>query len=116
MTEGITSKEVASERLRVEDLEHDRSHTLILAGELDLDSLHVLEAALSKLSPDRTRAVTLDLSGLTFIDSTGLSAITSAATWCEAQRYSFSLIAGPESIQRAFEVTGLSDMLPFRKD
>jgi anti-sigma B factor antagonist len=90
--------------------------TLVLLGELDTRSVPTLEVAISRCCAGGARGITLDLSGLTFIDSSGLWTITSARRWCERQAYGFSLIPGPESVQRVFDITGLSDVLPFRKD
>jgi anti-anti-sigma factor len=58
--------------------------------------------------------ITLDLGGLGFIDSAGLWTITSAKTWCDRRGYGFSLLPGPATVHHVFEVTGLSDVLPFR--
>ena len=90
--------------------------TLVLVGELDTRSVPTLEVAISRCCAGGARAVTLDLSRLTFIDSSGLWTITSARRWCERQAYGFSLIPGPESVQRVFDITGLSDVLPFRRE
>jgi anti-sigma B factor antagonist len=90
--------------------------TLVLVGELDTRSVPTLEVAISRCCAGGARAITLDLSRLTFIDSSGLWTITSARRWCERQAYGFSLIPGPESVQRVFDITGLSDVLPFRRE
>jgi anti-sigma B factor antagonist len=90
--------------------------TLVLAGELDTRSVPTLEVAISRCCAGGARGITLDLRGLTFIDSSGLWTITSARRWCERQAYGFSLIPGPEPVQRVFDITGLSDVLPFRRE
>ena len=102
--------------LRVEDLGGPGLHTLALSGELDVHTLTTLEAAISRACNDGTRSLTLDLRGLTFIDSSGLWLMTRAWKWCEQHGCEFTLIPGSESIQRVFEETGLSDLLPFQED
>jgi anti-sigma B factor antagonist len=104
----------AARRLKVEDLDRDGAHVLVLSGELDTASVPILEAAISRLHVDRTTTITLDLRNLRFIDSAGLWTITRATKWCAREGYGFSLIPGPEPIQGIFELTGLSDVLPFR--
>jgi anti-sigma B factor antagonist len=103
-----------SPRLDVEDLGSEGVYTLVLEGELDLGSLSTFEAAISRLYAEGTLAITLDLRKLRFIDSSGLGAIILACKLCERNGYDFSLIPGPSAVQRLFELTGLSEILPFR--
>ena len=92
----------------------DGNRTLVLSGELDLASSWLLDCPLLKISADGTRSFTLDLSGLTFIDSTGIRAVLAASGLCAARDCEFRLIPGPAHVQRVFEVSGLIDHLPFR--
>jgi anti-sigma B factor antagonist len=98
----------------VDDLDSETSHTLILAGELDTRAVPALEAAIARYCANESRALILDLSQLSFIDSSGLWMILAAMRWCERQGRSFSLLPGPEPVQQVFELTGLIDVLPFR--
>jgi anti-sigma B factor antagonist len=98
----------------VETLAREGSHTLLLSGELDTSSVPALESAISRYCASGLTSITLDLSELTFIDSSGLWTILAAMRWCERQGRGFSIIPGSESVQQVFEVTGLSDVLPFR--
>ena len=77
---------------------------LRLAGELDLRSLPPLTAAFAAL-PAEGQA-TLDLSGLTFIDSSGLHAIEEIA---RAQNGNGPLIltGTPATVARLLEITNL---------
>jgi anti-sigma B factor antagonist len=99
----------------VEEVACEGSHTLVLSGELDTRSVPILESAISRCCADGPTAIILDLSELTFIDSSGLWTILAAMRWCERQGRGFSIIPGSESVQQVFEVTGLSDVLPFRE-
>jgi anti-anti-sigma factor len=98
----------------VEDFDFQNSRTLTLEGELDARAAPQLEAAIARYCADGPRALTLDLSKLNFIDSSGLWTILAAMRWCERQGRGFSLLPGPEAVQQVFEVTGLIDVLPFR--
>jgi anti-sigma B factor antagonist len=93
-----------------------QKRTLRLAGALDLVSIETLENALSQLRHEKPAAIVLDLRDLTFIDSSGLWTITSARAWCAREGIHLLLIPAPERVQRVFEVTGLSDILPFAVD
>jgi anti-sigma B factor antagonist len=91
-------------------------HTFTLTGELDLASTPILQGAIASLSAamNGTRAITLDLSGLQFIDSTGLRAILATRELCQANGHEFSLVPGPPNVQRLFEITNLLDVLPWK--
>jgi anti-sigma B factor antagonist len=91
-------------------------HTLLLSGELDIASVPALQAAVERICAGDTRGVTLDLSRLLFIDSTGLAGIVLASKLCEKRGCDFLLIPGPSAVQRLFELTGLIDVLPFHHD
>jgi anti-sigma B factor antagonist len=84
----------------------DGERGLRLAGELDLESAPVLERALEAL-PASGQA-TLDLSEVTFIDSSGLHAIVAFAG---AQNGNGAVILTGVSapIARLFEITSISD-------
>ncbi|HMH46340.1 MAG TPA: STAS domain-containing protein, partial [Solirubrobacteraceae bacterium] len=60
-----------------------------------------------------TSAITLDLSKLTHIDSTGVAVIAFRSGLCQRRGYGVALIRGPSFIQREFELAGLGDRLPF---
>ncbi len=99
--------------LDLREHERDGERSLMLVGELDIASVPILHGAVERLHASTTCAVTIDLSELQFIDSTGLAAIVFAGKLCEQRGYRFSLIAGPPSVQRLFELTGLIEVLPF---
>jgi anti-sigma B factor antagonist len=103
--------------LEVEECCRDGIQTLALGGELDIASATALQAAIARLcSDERTRGLILDLSKLEFIDSMGLAAIVYAGRLCERWGHDFELIPGGGAVQRVFELTGLTEHLPFRVD
>lgn len=82
-------------------------------GELDLATAHVLRDELDRALAARTCA-TVDLSGLTFVDSTGLVCLLSASATARKADVGLELLPGDSSVMRLFEVTGTVDALPFR--
>jgi anti-anti-sigma factor len=90
--------------------------TLMLGGELDVASAPTLHRTIAEICGDEPApmAITLDLSGLVFIDSTGLAEIILTSKLCDRDGHDFTLIRGPRSVQRLFELTGLIDALPFQ--
>lgn len=89
-------------------------YELRLSGELDLGASPALERRIRPLFEDGASAVTLDLSDLIFIDSTGLAAVVLASALCGKHECRFELIPGPRPVQRLFEIAGLLNVLPFR--
>ncbi len=84
-----------------------------LRGELDLASAPALASELYDAASDGFDQLVVDLSGLDFMDSTGLSVLLEAQRAADTDHHGFSLRRGPAQVQRVFEVTGLVDRLPF---
>jgi anti-sigma B factor antagonist len=85
-----------------------------LTGELDAATAPRVQQTLARLiADDATSALTLDLSQLTFIDSSGLAAIVYASRLCERRDCELSVIRGSDAVHNVFEMTGLAEHLPF---
>jgi anti-anti-sigma factor len=90
-------------------------HTLVLLGELDRASTVTLEAAIEGLCEREVGGITLDLSGLSYIDATGVAVIAFRCGWCRRRGYEFALLPGPPGVQHAFQRAG-AGRLPFLAD
>ena len=86
---------------------------LVLVGELDLDTVGVLDEQMRELRTVGFRRWVLDLRKLSFIDSSGLRLLITANAGAREAGTELRLIQGPPQIQRVFEITGLLDVLPF---
>src|SRR5262245_17856261 len=84
-----------------------------LAGEMDLAESPRFSLEVSRLIDQDGTGVVLDLRHLTFLDSTGLRAIIRADRYAQEAGCTLRLIAGPERVQRIFELTRLDDRLTF---
>ena len=84
-----------------------------LRGELDLATAPALASQLDEAGSDGFQELVVDLSGLDFMDSTGLSVLLAAQRAADSKRHGFSLRRGPAQVQRVFEVTGLLDRVRF---
>jgi len=84
-----------------------------MAGDLDLASAEVLQQALFAIEKDRPPTLYLDLSGLGFMDSTGLRLILQASERAKKALSRLVLVPGRESVQRVFRVTGMQERLEF---
>ena len=88
---------------------------LALAGELDMSGAKRLQDAVTRACDDGAEGLTVDLSRLAFVDSSGLAAIVYASWLCERAGCELALVPGPASVQRVFDVTGLAEHLPFAR-
>jgi anti-sigma B factor antagonist len=81
------------------------------AGDLDLETVHRVEAALTGLRDEGCRNLVLDLRALTFMDSTGLRLVIRWHTAAQEQGFGFAVVPGPEVVQRVFRLTGMDTHL-----
>ncbi len=94
---------VAGEILSATIVPDGRSSTIELFGELDISSASEVLRCHESLPADRP--VTIDLRGLTFMDSIGLSTLIRVS----ADRPDLTLVAGPPTVQKVFEITNMTD-------
>ena len=81
-------------------------------GELDLETVDELRATLAA-RPDVCHRLVLDLSGLTFFDTSGMRLVVETLQDAGRTGISLALIRGPEDVQRLFALAGMDDRLPF---
>lgn len=81
--------------------------TLALAGEFDLSVVDVVREKLADAYRDEPSRLVIDLRGLTFIDSTGISFLISTIRDDEEGRVSFIACDAP-AVRRVFAVTGVA--------
>jgi anti-anti-sigma factor len=101
-------------RLSIQTSVRDERHLIVLGGELDIGSAAVFEATLAEACAAGAREVVLDMGGVEFIDSSGLSAIVRGKMLCEEHDCGYCLTPAQRPVQGVFEVTGVADRLHFR--
>jgi anti-sigma B factor antagonist len=102
-----------SELLSITRIDDSRDVILALSGELDVISAPELEMHLSGLAADACPRVLLDLSGLTFVDSAGVSVLVKAKHEAEAKGRRLILRSPTEQVRQVFSVVGLADWLAY---
>lgn len=84
---------------------------LRLAGELDLSSVPELNAAIDRLTAEGERHLLLDLSELTFCDSTGIAAFVRGDNRAAADGGWLRITGAAGRVARVLQVTGLAEVL-----
>ena len=87
-----------------------------VAGELDLATAPQLRERLALLSEAGKNQVTLDLTHLDFIDSTGLSVLVMVFNRAQAAEGSMVIRNPSMSVMRIFEITGLASVFTIAGD
>lgn len=86
---------------------------IALSGELDLATAGGVDAELERAEAGDATSIVLDLSGLTFMDSTGVRLLIQAHTRSRANDGRLALRRGPAAVQRVMELSGVDVLLPF---
>jgi anti-sigma B factor antagonist len=93
----------------------EKTHLVAPTGEIDAHTAPQLGSALLGLADDGKTGVVVDLSRVTFMDSTGIGVILNALRALAARSGRLVLVCPTERILRPFEVTGLTARLPIVK-
>jgi anti-sigma B factor antagonist len=88
-------------------------------GEIDLHTAPKFETVMERVAGDGFQTVVVDMSSVSFMDSTGLSALMRARDYLEERDVSFRLVSPSHAVDRIFSVTGFQDyfeIFPSRED
>ena len=99
-------------RIEVDTRTEDGVAVIVPRGELDVAGTPALEDALADVIEEPGVAgVVVDLSGLEFMDSSGLRAVVLADRRLRDEGLRFALVRGGEPVHRVFELTRMTDRL-----
>jgi anti-sigma B factor antagonist len=94
--------------LQIADHEIDgETHVIEVDGQIDLYSAPEFKERTLGVIERGTRRVVVDLSGVTFMDSTGLSVLIGAFKRLRLLDGRLTIVVADDDIRRIFEVTGL---------
>jgi anti-sigma B factor antagonist len=102
--------------LEVETRKGDGLAHVVLRGELDLSTVDKVEKALAVLHEGDDEVLVLDLSGLSFLDSTGLRLMVTADQRAQKEGRRLVIVKGPDTVQRVFSITKLDETLEMVDD
>jgi len=91
------------------ELSGERSPALVVSGEVDLDSREQFLEALHQTIRRNDGAARVDLSGVTFMDSSGISALIECQQRALDDGSQIVLIEPSDPCRRVIEILGLGD-------
>jgi anti-sigma B factor antagonist len=109
---AILDRELEADGLAVQ-LQQEGERIVVRAwGELDLSSAKEFEAKLRHAIRESSFGVILDLDAVTFIDSTGLRVLISAAMMSHTSRRELIVLRASAQVLHVIETSGVEDLLP----
>ncbi len=104
------------EILEVRTEDRDGFVHVALMGELDLSTVAKVQEELRKIEAGSPPTLVVDLSKLTFLDSTGLRCIVTADERAREEGRRVVIVRGPDPVQRVFAITRLEERLEMVDD
>ena len=108
----ISDDDTTQASIRVET--DDDVVVVTVDGELDLVTAPDLNDALGTVAGER--ALVVDLAGVEFIDSSGLSVLVNLNRNASRSGTDLAFVAATPRVQSTFAITGLATVLPFHPD
>ena len=99
------------DELSIRILRDGSTATVAAAGEIDLSTVDELRSAVTDAADDETDKLRLDLTGIEFIDSTGLGGLLELRSTLRSRNVTLEIDAGEGPVRQAMEITGLSELL-----
>jgi anti-anti-sigma factor len=101
------------------DLETETQGTSALVkirGDLDLQVVDQVTEALTRIESDEPDLLVIDLSKLSFMDSTGMGVVAAAHIRARESGRRFAIVTPPAGVKEAFERTKFSEVVPIADD
>jgi anti-anti-sigma factor len=93
----------------------ERVRTLAVTGEVDLSNVAGVEDRILDATSNDLLGLVLDLTGVDYLDSTGLKLLFTLAVRLEISQITLELIVAPgSSVQRVLEMTGVGESVSVR--
>jgi anti-anti-sigma factor len=87
-----------------------RTAIVAASGEIDISSVGDLRTAVTEAARECDR-LRLDLTGVEFIDSTGLGGLLELRSTLHRREVALEIVAGDGPVRQAVEITGLGELL-----
>lgn len=87
-------------------------HVITVSGEVDLASSPQLDDAIISTLDSGAKAVAIDLTDVSFMDSSGLGVIVRGLKRCREADIDLDLVITNERVLKVFGITGLDQVIP----
>ena len=87
-------------------------HVITVSGEVDLASSPQLDDAIISALDSGAKAVAIDLTDVSFMDSSGLGVIVRGLKRCREAEIDLDLVITNERVLKVFGITGLDQVIP----
>lgn len=105
-----------SELAEVDATDLENARVVRVSGEIDLSNAHDVLASIGDAVRSGATTIIVDLSGVTFLDSSGISMLFRLRERIGYSRQEFRLVVPPESpIRRVLELTRVGDVIPVQE-
>ncbi|MGO9343343.1 MAG: STAS domain-containing protein [Acidimicrobiales bacterium] len=88
----------------------DGTAVVVVAGEIDVYTSPLLQERLVEVLRDGISSIVLDLSAVTFLDSTGLGVLITCLKRCRSAEGDLVLVTAQPNVLKVLEITGLNDV------
>jgi anti-sigma B factor antagonist len=82
-----------------------------IRGDLDIQVAEHVADELSRVESNNPDVLVLDLRRLSFMDSSGMAIVAAARARAAAADRRFAIVAPPAGVMRAFQVSGLAELV-----
>jgi anti-sigma B factor antagonist len=110
------SSDALAQGLEISVFEHGATTTIALNGEWDLAEQEATRQAIRRSMRRQPACVVLDLSRLSFIDSSGIAVVVELFKRAERLKIELVIVPGCRTVQRIFDICQLTELLPFKSD
>lgn len=110
---SVAATNVLAEGVRIAVSEQGTTRTIEFEGEWGLAERDAALGAVEEALARGPECVVLDLSRVSFIDSSGIHAVVGTAKRCAEQNVHLVILPGPPQVHRVFEMCQLTTLLPF---
>jgi anti-sigma B factor antagonist len=97
--------------LQVSTREESGRTVVAATGEVDVYTAPTLDEELTRLTDAGASSLVIDLSGVEFLDSTGLSVIVKALEAVRVRSGRLDVVVAAERVAKVFRITGLDEMV-----
>ena len=99
------------------ETETEGSSALIrIRGDLDLQVVDQVTDALTRIESEEPELLVIDLSRLTFMDSSGMGTVAAAHIRALDAGRRFAIVRPPAGVRQAFDRTGLNEVIKVTDD